>query len=124
MDPGAARLFWDGFLQMMTANDLTTGAFVGGMTTLLTIPMAWIGQLLKRLPDAVLPPAGIPTIMGLFGAFLGYVIGYFTPIPMALAVAMGTGSGLGSKGAHDGAKVVREKYQGYVNSSLKRKGDS
>jgi len=87
--------------EQLFADELARGIMAPALMALLTIPQSAVGQILKWLPDALFPPENIPFVMAGIGLIGGYVIGYYTPVPMDLAMTVGTGSGLGSKAFHD-----------------------
>lgn len=83
------------------ANEVARGIIAPAIMALLAIPQGAIGQVLKILPDSIFPPENIPFVLAAVGLIGGYLIGYYTPVPMDLAMTIGTGSGLGAKAFHD-----------------------
>lgn len=88
------------------------GIVAGGLMPILAIPAAIVGQSLKLLPKAIMDPERIPAVMALVGFLAGAALGYYTPLPMDLSIAVGTGAGFGSKTAHDEARRIKKRNGG------------
>lgn len=115
--------FWESLIQAATGTPEARSIFVPGMMAILSVPMRFIGQLGKMLPDAVLPPELIPVILMLFGWAAGFALGFFTPIPQDIASTIGAGAGLGSKVAHDAGPAIEKHYRSYNERRMKRQED-
>lgn len=108
---GTELSFMETLVGMLSESEAAQGTVSGFLIGVLSVPMALIGQVLKWAPDWLIPPETVPVWLAGIGWIAGAAIGYFTVLPMSLAMTVGMGAGLGAKSAHDLHKKYR-KYNG------------
>ena len=103
----AGHWFWS-----MLENDEARGIIAGGFIVLLSIPKALLGELLRAIPDPIMPPENIPAVMALVGLALGAFLGHVTPLPQDLAITVGIGAGWGAGTAHKDKRFDKLTHSG------------
>lgn len=77
-------------------NDVARGLLIAGMSAALSIPMAGLGFLLRKLPEAIIgsEPNKIPAILAATNLVAAFLLGTYVPwIPLDVAIVVGVGSG-------------------------------
>lgn len=103
--------FWAEFLGLLE-DEYARGIVSVGLMVLLSIPKRALGEVLKAIPDRILPPENIPPVLALVGLILGILVGTYSPLPMDLSITVGTGAGAMSGTTHDIVKKHHNKKKG------------
>ena len=101
--------WWEEMIGDLVSDENLQAAFVLVVAVPVSIVMAAIAQLLKRLPSVLLTKETIPEFLTALGLAGGFAMSYAFDLPKPIAMMVGTMAGAMSGRAYDHARPMLEK---------------
>ena len=93
--------WWSEMIGDLVLDENLQTAFVLVIAVPLSIVMAMIGQLLKKIPAVFLQKESVPEILTALGLVLGFVAAYALDLPKPITMMTGTLAGAMANRAYD-----------------------